>query len=105
MDTTATKIDVTAQINEIKAHMPETYKAIQAKAYESGNVVYEYVRRGLRGEPNCFYAFERGWVKGKPFDGKELELTRDVKCNMVELGCAHVCFWAAALVGGNHGAN
>lgn len=96
MDTTATKKDVSHLINEIKANMPETYKTIQAKAVERGNGAYELVRRGLRGEANCFYAFERGWVMGTPFT--LVEVQRDIAQYMVTFGVAHVCIWAQPTV-------
>ncbi|MFD1709076.1 hypothetical protein FVQ98_14590 [Ottowia sp. GY511] len=52
----------------IKAHMPQTYADIQAKAKGSlGNEAFALVRRSLRGEPNCFYAIEGGHVVGAPF--------------------------------------
>lgn len=97
MDTRTAKADVTPLINEIKAHMPETYKSIQSRAVEAGNVAYEYVRRGLRGEPNCFYAFERGRVMGTPFSIPDIP--REAAYWMVTFGCAHVCIWAEAVTG------
>jgi hypothetical protein len=96
MDTKATKVDVTHLINEIKANMPETYKQIREKAEAIGNKAFELVRRGLRGEANCFYAFERGYVVGTPFKLQEIE--RDVAQYMVTFGVAHVCIWAQAAV-------
>lgn len=66
MDTRTAKEDVNAKIEEIKQFMPETYKAIRAKSVEIGNVAFELVRKGLRGEANCFYAFEGGRVVGTP---------------------------------------
>jgi len=54
MDTQPPKIDVTAKIEEIKRFMPETYKSIQAKSQEIGNEAFVLVRKGLRGEANCF---------------------------------------------------
>ena len=53
---------------QIKDHMPETYKAIQEKAGKIGNEAYRLVRSGLAGKPNKFYAMERGWICGTPFD-------------------------------------
>jgi len=52
----------------IKDHMPETYKAITDKAGKIGKEAYRFVRQGLAGQPNKFYAMERGWVVGTPFD-------------------------------------
>lgn len=84
---------VDQQIADIKAHMPETYKAIQAKATEIGKPAFALVRRGLRGEANCFYAFERGHVVGTPFS--LADITRDIAQYMVTFGVSHVCVWAA----------
>jgi hypothetical protein len=80
------------QIADIKAHMPETYKAIQAKAVVIGKPAFALVRRGLRGEADCFYAFERGHVVGTPFSLGEV--TRDIAQYMVTFGITHCCIWA-----------
>lgn len=85
---------VDQQIANIKAHMPQVYQAIQAKAAEIGKPAFALVRRGLRGEANCFYAFERGHVVGTPFALNEV--TRDIAQLMVTFGCSHVCIWADA---------
>lgn len=53
---------------QIKDHMPETYKAIQEKAGRIGNEAFRLVRASLKGKPNAFYAIERGFVAGTPFD-------------------------------------
>ena len=79
------------QIQTIKTQMPETYKAIQAKAAAVGNEAYALVKRGLRGEPNCFWSMEAGWVMGTPFD--QLEISRDIAWAMVQFGAAHVCIF------------
>jgi hypothetical protein len=92
MDTGTAKVDVSGKIDEIKRHMPETYKSIRAKAAVIGNVAYELVRRGLRGEANCFYAFESARVVGTPFN--LASINADVALYMVEFGCAHVCIFA-----------
>jgi len=84
---------VDQQIADIKAHMPKTYEAIQAKATEIGKPAFALVRRGLRGEANCFYAFERGHVVGTPFS--LADITRDIAQYMVTFGISHVCVWAA----------
>ena len=99
IDTRPQKIDVQAKIEEIKGAMPETYASIQAKAKEIGNEAYVLVRKGLRGEANCFYAFEKGRVVGTPFN--LVEVTRDIAQYMVTFGCAHVCIWAAIEKGSN----
>ncbi len=97
MDTTATntgqQVDVQARINEIKQHMPQTYGAIQDKARMEGKDVFALVRRGLRGEPNCFYAIEAGWVMGAPFN--LVGVNADVAKLMCEFGCRHLVMWAA----------
>ena len=83
---------VEQQIASIKAHMPETYKSILAKAAETGKGAFGFVRRGLRGEPNCFYAFERGHVVGTPFN--QTEVAPMTAFYMVAFGCSHVMLWA-----------
>lgn len=87
----ASEINVEQEIAEIKAHMPEVYQCIKAKAEEMGKEAYALVRRGLRGEPNCFYAFERGYVKGTPFT--LTDIMRDIAYLMVAYGSAHVCIF------------
>lgn len=88
MDTKEIKLDVSDKVNDIKRFMPETYKSIQAKAAVIGNLAYEQVRRGLRGEANCFYAFEGGRVVGTPYT---LEVQAEVAAAMVRWGCTYVC--------------
>ena len=83
---------VDEQIAHIKAHMPETYKSIQAKAAVMGKPAFPLVRRGLRGDANCFYAFEAGHVVGTPFT--LTEVARDIAQYMVTFGVAHCCIWA-----------
>lgn len=98
--------DVQDQINQIKQYMPETYKSIQDKAAAIGKPAYGLVRRALKGEPNCFYAFERGRVVGTPFS--VAEIARDVAQYMVTFGCTYVCIWAESTIqtpGGTNGAN
>jgi len=92
MDTRTATIDVTAKIAEIKQFMPETYASIKAKSQAIGNDAFFLVRQGLRGEPNCFYAFEGGRVVGTPFT--LAEVARDVAQYMVTFGRVHVCIWA-----------
>ena len=83
---------VAEQIADIKVAMPNVYASIQAKAADIGSTAYALVRRGLRGEPCCFYAFERGVVVGTPFQGHPI--SDEVARHMVQFGCAHVCIWA-----------
>ena len=94
MDTqtlSAAKVDVTAKIEEIKRFMPETYKSIKAKSMVIGNEAFVLVRRGLRGEANCFYAFEAGRVVGTPFT--LVEVARDIAQYMVTFGVSQVVVW------------
>lgn len=90
------QVDVQARVQLIKAQMPETYAAIVAKAGEIGNEAYALVRRGLRGEPNCFYAMERGHVVGAPFNLPDVQA--DMARFMVQFGCAFLVMWAPAAV-------
>lgn len=91
MGTQAEKDDVNAKIDLIKLRMPDTYKAIQAKAQEIGKGAFGYVRRGLRGEANCFYAFERGHVVGVPFF--QPDVTPTMAHNMVAFGASFAVVW------------
>jgi hypothetical protein len=94
MDGTTAKaaIDVQARLAEIKAHMPMTYRAIQIKAAQPGSDAYRLVRLGIKGVPNSFYAIERGWVQGTPFDLPDVsaELARVI----VQFGCTFLVMWA-----------
>ena len=93
MDSMDTRTDsasnVNALVQQIKSHMPNTYKTILGKAALIGNEAFSLVRRGLRGEPNCFWAMEGGLVMGTPFN--LVEVQRDIAQYMVTFGCAHVC--------------
>lgn len=92
MDTqTTARADVSGKIAEIREHMPAVYSAIQRKARDAGNVAYEWVRKGLRGEPGCFWAIEGGRVVGTPFYGHPV--MDAVARGIVEFGCAYVCIW------------
>ena len=77
----------------IKTSMPDTYDQIQRKATAQGNDVYGLVRRGLRGEANCFWAMERGHVVGTPFAATH-KVAATVAQSLVQFGCAHVCILA-----------
>lgn len=83
---------VEAQLKLIKAQMPETYKAISEKAALIGNEAFRFVRRGVGGLPNNFYAMERGHVVGTPFDlpGVAEGLARVI----VEFGVTFMLMWA-----------
>lgn len=91
MDTTKTPAEVEEVIGTIKTRMPEVYKAIQSKAATLGKPAYALVRNGIKGQPNCFYAFERGHVVGTPFT--LTEIARDVAQLMVTFGVDHVVVW------------
>lgn len=84
----ATDSRVSQQLATIKAHMPETYKLIQAWAQEIGNEAFRYVRRGCSGEPDCFWACEAGHVVGTPFAMQAIN--DDVARYMVRFGCTFV---------------
>lgn len=90
---TDSKLNVEGKVAEIKNHMPETYKCIQAKASEIGNEAFTLVRRGLRGEVNCFYAFEGGRVVGTPFAAGPIP--DKLAALMVQFGVAICCIWQA----------
>jgi hypothetical protein len=98
MDTIDTKENIELQIAEIKARMPETYNAILAKAAEIGNSAFSLVRRGLRGEPNCFYAMENGHVKGAPFN--QGDIMPEIARYMVQFGCTFIVVWQSERGGG-----
>lgn len=103
MDTqTAAKKNVDAEVAVIKAKMPGVYKAIQTRAAAKKGT-FELVRRGLRGEPCCFYAFEAGHVVGTPFTGSQV--MADVAASLVQFGCAHVCIFDETTEGQADGAN
>jgi hypothetical protein len=85
-------MNIPEKITLIKTRMPETYQAIQDKAKVIGNDAFALVKRGLRGEPNCFWAMEAGHVVGTPFN--HTEISRDVAQSMVTFGIAHVCVFA-----------
>lgn len=90
------------QVALIKAFMPKVYGAIKAKAEELGPDAYSLVRRGARGEADCFYAFEGGRVVGTPFCQS---VTADVAVLMVEFGVGFVCMWPSSAGKGGNGAN
>ena len=83
---------VEAGLRDIKAYMPDTYRSIQGKAGEIGKAAYGLVRRSLAGQPNSFYAIERGRVVGTPF--AQADITADVAQLMVAFGCKALVIWA-----------
>lgn len=95
---------IDAQLALIKDHMPMTYKAIKDKAGEIGNRAYGYVRSGIVGKPNTFYAIEAGRAVGTPFVNV---VGADQLADYIrQFGCTFLILWAAeAQQGGGHGAN
>ena len=86
--------EVAALKNTIKAHMPETYQSILARAAETdlGKQAWALVTRGLRGEPDCFWAMEGGYVVGTPF--AQSAISEKVAACMVRYGCSAIVLWA-----------
>lgn len=86
----ASQSKVAELLQVIKTRMPETYDQIRRKAQQQGDEVYGLVRRGLRGEPNCFWAMEAGYVVGTPFS-QDHPMSAVIAKALVQFGCAHVC--------------
>lgn len=76
----------------IKQHMPSVLACIEDRAQHIGPEAYALVRRGLRGEPGCFYAVEAGHVVGTPL-GRDHPAMREAARFMAIFGCTHVCIW------------
>ena len=85
---------VNAGLQTIKVSMPNVYACIQDRAESLGKDVFQLVRRGLAGQPGCFYAFEAGHVVGTPF-GRGHPAMRELAQFTAVFGCAHVCIWPA----------
>lgn len=97
MDTQkATRVDVTDKIALIKGHMPETYASIKRRAAEGSTLAFEMVRRGLRGEANCFYACEGGRVVGTPFNAGQI--SADIALLIVEFGFTSITMFGPVQV-------
>lgn len=93
MDTeTANKVidQAVQQIAVIRARMPKTHAAIQAKAAEIGDKAYGLVRRGARGEVGCFYACENDIKVGTYW---ATTLPGDVAQLVERYGMTFVCMW------------
>ncbi|ATG94784.1 hypothetical protein CQB05_12705 [Paracidovorax citrulli] len=90
------------RLETIRECMPGVHAMIKARAEQIGPEAYALVRRGLRGEPGCFYALEAGHVAGTPF-GAEDPRMQDLAAALVWFGGAHVCIWPAEKEGGVHG--
>jgi hypothetical protein len=84
--------EVEALLLTIKTKMPLTYAAVKAKAQAVGGDAYAWVRQGLRGAPDCFYAVEVGHAVGTPFERGDVmaELRRWQRL----YGDVTVCFFA-----------
>jgi hypothetical protein len=95
----ATKIENREQfIEHLKRHMPETYKAVQAKAKEIGKEAYAMAVRGaVKGEAGCFYAIEGGHVVGTPIGMGDV--MHDLAVLMVQWGVDFVCVWGKSTAG------
>lgn len=99
-----TGAELAAEIETIRRYMPKTYESIQKKAAEIGNEAFALVRRALRGEPNCFWCMEAGYVFGTPFNQKGV--IDEVARYMVHFGCSAVFMWPAVVKKGvDDGAN
>ena len=83
---------VDQRLQVIKSRMPNVRQAIEDRAALIGNEAFALVRRGLRGEPGCFYALEAGHVVGTPFGHGDPRMVQ-VAQFVVRFGCAHVCIW------------
>lgn len=88
---------VSKQLAFIKQQMPLTYQAIQRKAAEQGNGVFGLVRKGIKGQPNCFWAAESSHTVGTPFVG--LTNADQLADTIRQFGCAHVCIVAELKAG------
>lgn len=105
MDTQKSPAEIERARQLIKTAMPETYKAILARAADNdlGRQAYALVTRGLKGEPNCFYAIEGGHVVGAPFDMPDV--TADLARVIVRFGCSFMVMWAPGAAAAQGGAN
>ncbi len=93
MDANQQKTEEDKQIRLIRDRMPKVYGAIKAKAAEIGNDAFALVRRGIRGEPGCFYAFEADITVGTAWD---VPLPNDVAQLVKRYGMTYVCMWPEA---------
>lgn len=57
-------INVDDKLALIRKEMPMTYAEIQAWSKRIGSQAFEQVRRGLRGQWRCFWAYENGHCVG-----------------------------------------
>ncbi|MNU94325.1 hypothetical protein D3C71_843030 [compost metagenome] len=83
---------VDQRLQVIKSSMPHVRQSIEDKVAQIGPEAYALVRRGLRGEPGCFYALEAGHVVGTPF-GRSDPRMQQLAQFLVRFGCAYVCIF------------
>lgn len=102
MDASQQKAEEDRQLKQIRDRMPKVYEAIKAKAGELGNEAYALVRRGVRGEPRCFYACENGLKAGTYW---ETAVPTDVAELAARYGVAFVCMWPEPGQEGTNGAH
>ena len=99
---------IDSQVAMIRQHMPMTYQAIHEKAGKIGRPAFNFVRRGVAGQPNMFYAIEAGRTVGTPFVGVP---GANLLANYIrQFGCQFLILWAAEAQqlpakGGDHGAD
>lgn len=75
----------------LKDEMPMTAEWVSERRKEWGNGhVTEMVKRGMAGDPGCFYAIERGHVAGTPFPATH-PINQDQQL-AVMLGCVFAAF-------------
>jgi hypothetical protein len=90
----------------IKTRMPNTYKSVLDESKKRGkDVVAALVSDAIRGKPNCFYAWEAGYVMGAPFNMPNL--TGELAAQIVGFGVKHMVCWAlpVSTEGVAHGTN
>ena len=95
---------IAAGLDQIKRFMPMTYAAIQEKAQGIGNRAYRYVRAGLAGRANSFYAVEGGHVVGQPFSLPR-DMADSIGSLITQFGCSFMILWAPAAQGGGDGSH
>lgn len=82
--------------------MPRVYEAVREAARIRGSQVFTLARRGMWGEPNCFYAFEGGRVVGTPFADP---VSDEVAAQIIQFGVTFVMMLAPAEPKASHGAH
>ncbi|MDP9902626.1 hypothetical protein [Variovorax ginsengisoli] len=100
MDAEKQKAEEGRQIKLIRDSLPGVHQAIRERAAVEGNDVYATVRRGLRGEPDCFYAFEGGRIVGTPF---ATTVTADLAAQIVQFGATFLFMLAPTARKDAHG--